>query len=97
MNASRTGNIGGGDVMSTDRSRMRERMIGREPRQVCARSQYADHTGHDAFVMAAVAHAIELRDAVVVTGNRLAVDNEGPRAQAGEPWLLRRNPAPCPR
>jgi hypothetical protein len=34
--------------------------------------------------MAAVANAIEQSDAVVITGNRLAVDDAGARAQAGQ-------------
>jgi hypothetical protein len=34
--------------------------------------------------MVAVANAIERRDTVVITGNRLAVDDAGARAQAGQ-------------
>src|SRR5947207_530021 len=37
-----------------------------------------------AFVMAAVADAIERSNAVVITGNRLAVDDAGARPQAGQ-------------
>src|SRR5437763_17150139 len=37
-----------------------------------------------AFVMAAVADAIERSNAVVITGNRLSVDNAGAGAQAGQ-------------
>jgi hypothetical protein len=37
-----------------------------------------------AFVMVAVADAIERSDAVVITGNRLAVDDAGARAQADQ-------------
>src|SRR5438093_969390 len=38
----------------------------------------------NAFVMVAVADAIERSDAVVITGNRLAVDDAGARAQADQ-------------
>jgi hypothetical protein len=34
--------------------------------------------------MVAVANAIEQSDAVVITGNRLAVDDAGARAEAGQ-------------
>jgi hypothetical protein len=35
----------------------------------------------DAFAMVAVANAIERSDAVVITGNRFAIDDAGARAQ----------------
>src|SRR5262245_14421633 len=38
----------------------------------------------NAFAMAAVANAIEQSDAVVITGNRLAVDDAGARPQADQ-------------
>ena len=38
----------------------------------------------NAFVMVAVANAIEQRDAVVITGNRLPVDDARARAQPGQ-------------
>jgi len=38
----------------------------------------------NAFVMVAVADTIERSDAVVITGNRLPVDDAGARAQAGQ-------------
>ena len=38
----------------------------------------------DAFIVAAVAHTIERSDAVVITGNRLPVDDAGARAQASQ-------------
>jgi hypothetical protein len=51
---------------------------------VAVKFDQVESVQENAFVMVAVANAIEQSDPVVITGNRLAVDDVGARARAGQ-------------
>jgi hypothetical protein len=54
------------------------------PQVIAVQFDQIEGVQENAFVMAAVADAIERSDAVVITGNRLPIDDAGARAQASQ-------------